>query len=186
MIQVFPFLLGKLPEFLFFWPKLSQTCTESVVRGNLFEKQGFKQGPKNKNSGSFPNKKKTKFMSICHRLAPFLHVCYLPRRCRREAGAPRPWTKRCWAWGSQWRKRRGWRGPTRWHGSPTTGSWSGGPPKEEVGWGVPVQGQLQRERNLKKKWFIAKLTKISNHKKKFTMKLMYIKRTSQQILKFWS
>ena len=24
-----------------FWPKLSPTCTESVVRGNLFEKQGF-------------------------------------------------------------------------------------------------------------------------------------------------
>ena len=24
-----------------FWPKLTPTCTESVVRGNLFEKQGF-------------------------------------------------------------------------------------------------------------------------------------------------
>ena len=36
-IYIFFFLVRKT----FFLPKLSQTCKESVVRGNLFEEQGF-------------------------------------------------------------------------------------------------------------------------------------------------
>ena len=40
-IYIFFFLVRKTSGIYIFWPKLSQTYTESVVRGNFFEKQGF-------------------------------------------------------------------------------------------------------------------------------------------------